>query len=233
MRTPHLCTGLLLFASSVTTGCPGSTGTGGAQDEVPLILLSAEYQVDITVLGSDCELSDRLANGFRGRAEIEQVGNAITWRQYDLLDDGEPDTSKTWTLSGRICPTDGGPVIKLRGARIARIADAEQFCRADLRIPASDAVCPATDDICTDPSTITLWLDPCSDRLVGAFRTCVSYSESCQGQAPCRMAMQWDASAADGATNLSPIETEMDACVSLDAPLPADDCTGNCTECGC
>ena len=233
MRTSRLVTCLLVVAGSLSTGCPGAASSGGAEDEVPLTLLSAEYQVDITVVGSDCALSDRLANGFRGRAEVEQVGNAIIWRQYDLLDNGDVDTSRNWELRGQICPTDNGPVVKLRGARIARIADAERFCRADLRIPASDAVCPAMDDICSDPSTITLWLDPCADRMVSAFRTCVTYSESCQGQTQCRMAMQWDVFASDAAAGvISEDGMEMDACVSLDAPLPADDCTGNCSGVG-
>jgi hypothetical protein len=213
-------------------GACTETGTSTADEsEIPLVLLASEYSVDVRLLGYDCPLGHISPNGFRGVAQVEQVGNTVVWRQQALNTDGEADTRRAWVLSGRVCDEGGAPVLRLRGGRVARIAEGGGFCRADLRIPAAHAICPVEVDVCSDPSTIALYIDPCSDRLVASFRSCMVYTESCLGQDACRFAMEWEATStnASGASTLN----EQDACTALDIPPAPSGCTNECSVCGC
>ena len=213
------------------SACPGTGSSGSDERETPLLLLAPEYAVDVRLLGFECPLGQFSPMGTRGVAEVSQTGNDVVWTQFALTSAGEVDRGRFWTMAGRICVEDGAPVLRLRGGRVARVAEGEVFCRADLRAPAGHAICPVSPDTCADPNTIRLFLDPCSDRLVGAFRSCMIFSEACLGQEACRFSMQWDA-VASNAVNV-PAGDDADACLPLEVPAPPNGCVDECRQCGC
>jgi hypothetical protein len=119
-------------------------------------------------------------------------------------------------------------VLRLRGGRVDRLVDGDNFCRADFRMPAGHAVCelPVENvDLCADRSSIPLALNPCSGVLSARFTSCLRYGESCGGRPSCSVEMILTATPARGA--------ESEGCEDMAPVVETDPCASACDACAC
>ena len=176
----------MLLSWLLTAGCGQSSGPEGAS-ETPITVLDARYDVELQHLGGRCDLGSFELDAMPLRAKVEQDGNLVTW-SFEPSVASEVAMSEVWRMAGRLCPessgvtetsTEANAEIRMKGGRVYRLSMGDDFCRAELRLPADGAGCPTDDDLCFDPATVKLNYDACSGRWYGQFWGCVAFGEAC------------------------------------------------------
>ena len=225
---PPRCRMWMMLALVYLAGCSSGGGEVTNVSSKPLLKLSSKYELAVTTIGDDCALGAFALTTTPAVVQLRQTNNDVVWTVFQTSADGEK-TGPSMTLAGRLCKgEDDGVVLRLRGSRVSRVQSGETACRSALWLPAAAAECRPTDDLCSDPAAFELKLNQCSGQLVGAFRSCFTFQESCFGQPPCRMGLLWIA------TPLTVLDYSPESeCDPMPMPSPGVGCADECTRCGC
>ena len=184
-----ICLRLIVSTLIGIMGCSETTQTMQITEVATTLRLSSQYTLKLIPVAGDCAFGPFSTSSTSTFAEVRQTNADVVWDIFSIDEDGDK-VGTPIRVAGRICDTESGAILKMRGTQIARIESEGTACRSAPWLPAASAECAEVADVCSDPGAFELTQDECTGRIVGAFRSCFTFQESCFGQPPCRLGLQ-------------------------------------------
>jgi hypothetical protein len=153
--------------------------------------LARLYQVQVSLLGTDCAPGGLEAAALHALAEVRQDLDTVSWIQH-----AEDSAGGQWGLAGRLCADpdasaeDATWSLRLSGGRVARVRSTDDLiCRVEMIAPAGarTGALPS----CTDPA-ITFEMHACG-VLRAELDVSVAFGDGCSRARTCTLRFAWEA----------------------------------------